>query len=110
MNFEKITKYVKDHESAIKIVHNSQDSTKMTKLIDDDIKGINLLGGTKKVTRIVITKINDKTDYDTVIFLQSEDNGDRIIYLIDKDYTYKQSLIEGLSVYCQANGLLYSKI
>ena len=100
--FEQLINYAQQHESTIKFVL-TKPSTEVTNDIDEDIKKINELGGTKKVTRIVI-------EDDKFIYLQSEDNGDKVIYVLADGYTYKKSLIEGLSVYCKANGLLYSKI
>ena len=97
---EKVFTYAKEHKSKIKLIVKAK-SKEVIVNIDNNIKKINELGGTKKVTRIVI-------ESEKVIYLQSQDNGDKVIYIIDDNYAHKKSLIEGLNVYCQANDLLYT--
>ena len=100
---EEIYFYATSHDCEIKYITNDFTSKEAIDEIDKKIKEINKLGGTNKVVRIVIE--NNK-----FIYVQSDDNGDKAVYIINYNYHEKKSLIESLSVYCQANDLTYTKI
>lgn len=99
---EKILTYAETHDCEIKTIENGT-SAEIIDQIDEDVKKINELGGTNKVVCIVIENCK-------AIYIQSEDNGDKVIYTIKDDYAHTKSVVEGLSVYCKANDLIYKNI
>ncbi len=110
ITLEELVEYAQLHDGKVLPVYTLQKPKEVVDNITEQINEINKLGGYKKVCRIVIAETNNPEWDNHIIYLQSKDNGDKAIYIVPKKYKYTTSLIEGLSVYCQANDLQYSKI